>query len=145
MQTFQFGKHILPSNLIFYSTKLTRAFLCPTSLLQNHIILSPINFATAVTSMPRSDLIDLYSTLHTILKRLDSKFDGFTCSIQGGSSAGQVISGVHLHVVGRLKGDYSDNDVVYLDLNKFEKEFDGITGHAQVEEYRSLFTIDRLQ
>lgn len=45
-----------------------------------------------------------------------------TVTVQDGEDAGQTVKHVHCHVMPRHKGDFEQNDMIYTELNKHDKD-----------------------
>ncbi|XLR06282.1 hypothetical protein S83_034220 [Arachis hypogaea] len=50
------------------------------------------------------------------------KASSLTFCIQDGPQAGQSVPHVHIHILPRMSRDYENNDDIYEDINKKEKE-----------------------
>jgi diadenosine tetraphosphate (Ap4A) HIT family hydrolase len=51
-------------------------------------------------------------------------FDGTssTITVQNGPDAGQTVSHVHVHVMPRKKHDFEENDQIYREIEKHDKD-----------------------
>ncbi|KAF9417075.1 hypothetical protein HW555_005773 [Spodoptera exigua] len=47
--------------------------------------------------------------------------DSCTVTIQDGMHAGQTVKHLHCHIMPRKKGDFIDNDLIYLELAKHDQ------------------------
>lgn len=45
-----------------------------------------------------------------------------TVTVQDGEDAGQTVKHVHCHVMPRHKGDFEENDMIYTELNKHDRD-----------------------
>ena len=48
--------------------------------------------------------------------------EGCTISIQDGAAAGQTVPHVHVHVIPRRVGDFENNDDIYSEIEKHDKD-----------------------
>lgn len=50
------------------------------------------------------------------------KATSVTVTVQDGPDAGQTVKHVHCHIMPRHKGDFLDNDMIYSELNKHDRD-----------------------
>ncbi|TPX47015.1 hypothetical protein SeLEV6574_g02876 [Synchytrium endobioticum] len=70
------------------------------------------------------EVSDLFQSVQAIGKVLEREYRGEALSIalQDGPVAGQTVPHVHVHVIARRKGDYGNNDEIYKEMDKNEKD-----------------------
>ncbi|KAI8821676.1 HIT-like domain-containing protein [Fimicolochytrium jonesii] len=50
------------------------------------------------------------------------KGESLTITLQDGPMAGQTVPHVHVHIIPRVKGDWANNDEIYPEIDKKERE-----------------------
>lgn len=70
--------------------------------------------------LTRDEVVDLWTTVHTIAPVLEKHFGGtgLSVAVQDGPSAGQTVPHVHVHIIPRVDGDFERNDEIYEELDR---------------------------
>ncbi|KAL5494493.1 hypothetical protein EMCRGX_G015835 [Ephydatia muelleri] len=126
---FRFGQHVIPERQVFFQTALSYAFTNIKPVVPGHILVSPKRVVCRVAELTPQEAADLMVCAHKIAPMLQKAYDSssLTIAIQDGKDAGQSVAHVHMHVMPRKAGDFSNNDDVY---HKLEKE-DGNEGRLR--------------
>jgi diadenosine tetraphosphate (Ap4A) HIT family hydrolase len=77
----------------------------PVSL--GHALIIPRRHVLSFFELETRELIDLYELLQKAKRQIDGlhKPDGYNIGINQGSSAGQTVEHLHIHLIPRYKGD----------------------------------------
>ncbi|KAJ8046262.1 Bis(5'-adenosyl)-triphosphatase [Holothuria leucospilota] len=128
MATYRFGQHIVKSSAVFFRTNLSFAFVNRKPVLPGHILISPLRFVERFEGLEPNEVADLFQTAQSISTQLGRHFKATSLSIavQDGPDAGQTVNHVHVHVVPRSPGDFTNNDDIYDELeNHNHINYDG--------------------
>lgn len=120
---YDFGHVKVPESCVFFKSKLTYAFVNLRCVLPGHVLVAPIRMAERNHDMTEEEAQDFYKTVR-IVQRLMEKVheaDSCTVTIQDGMNAGQTVKHLHCHIMPRKKGDFIDNDLIYLELAKHDQ------------------------
>lgn len=71
-----------------------------------------------------AEINDMFQTACKVQKVAERLYEGSssTVTVQDGPEAGQTVFHVHCHVMPRHVGDFPENDQIYCELNKHDKE-----------------------
>lgn len=71
-----------------------------------------------------AEINDLFQTVCKVQKVAEKLYDATsaTVTVQDGPEAGQTVFQVHCHVMPRHVGDFPENDQIYGELNRHDKE-----------------------
>ncbi|TPX64258.1 hypothetical protein SpCBS45565_g05987 [Spizellomyces sp. 'palustris'] len=69
----------------------------------------------------------MFLSAQAIGKVIEKEYGGesLTITLQDGPKAGQTVPHVHVHVIPRKKGDWANNDDIYPEIDRKEKELAG--------------------
>ncbi|KAJ3217049.1 hypothetical protein HDU67_008607 [Dinochytrium kinnereticum] len=123
-KTFQFGPWPLSSGEIFFTSRLSLGFVNLKPVVPGHVLVIPRRLVKRFGELTTEEVSDLFASAQTIGRVMEREYSGesLTVTVQDGPMAGQTVPHIHVHVMPRKKGDYLDNDVIYSDINKKEKE-----------------------
>jgi len=110
---------------VFYNTPLSFALVNLKPLLPGHVLVSPLRIIPRFTDLTSQEVGDLLTTVQKVQKMLavtyfadaskgvkGSPEDGsFNIAIQDGPDAGQSVPHVHCHIIPRLKGDETGDQI----------------------------------
>ncbi|KAJ3013875.1 hypothetical protein HKX48_005481 [Thoreauomyces humboldtii] len=127
MKTFQFGPWKIAASEIFYVSKLSLGLVNYKPVVP---VFTPDVLVLARRVVPRfadltsEEVTDLYASAHAIAKVVEPHYaaESLTITLQDGPQAGQTVPHVHVHVIPRRKGDWADNDDIYDEINRKEKQ-----------------------
>lgn len=81
------------------------AFLDAFPLTKGHTLVIPKNHHDKIQNMSQEENIDLFSTVHKILSKVDNLTGSTLIAVHNGKDAGQEIPHVHVHLVPRSPND----------------------------------------
>ncbi|KAI9561364.1 hypothetical protein GHT06_012321 [Daphnia sinensis] len=122
--TFTFGQANIQGWAIFYQSKYSVAFVKPKCVVPGHVLVMPLKSTKRILDMQPEELADLFLTAQHVQRGMEL-FHGVSSSmiaVQDGPDAGQSIQHVHVHIMPRRPNDFKENDEVYDELNKRDKE-----------------------
>lgn len=120
----RFGKYPIAPEQIFYRSNagLTVAFVNLKPIVQGHVLVSPVRVVPKLNDLDDAEVCDLWRSVHHIAGELERHYDcsASNIAVQDGAAAGQTVPHVHVHVLPRRRGDFTDNDEVYDKLEEFD-------------------------
>lgn len=124
----KFGQIILSPSVIFFRSKLSFGFVNIKPVVPGHVLVSPVRIVKRFADLTSEEVSDLFCTTQKIAAAVQKEFEGtsLTISIQDGPEAGQTIEHVHVHILPRKKDDFLNNDDIYKELDRHDKENDDI-------------------
>ncbi|CAB09779.1 Bis(5''-nucleosyl)-tetraphosphatase [asymmetrical] [Schizosaccharomyces pombe] len=107
---------------VFYRTKLSAAFVNLKPILPGHVLVIPQRAVPRLKDLTPSELTDLFTSVRKVQQVIEKVFSASASNIgiQDGVDAGQTVPHVHVHIIPRKKADFSENDLVYSELEKNE-------------------------
>ncbi|XP_013143768.1 PREDICTED: nitrilase and fragile histidine triad fusion protein NitFhit isoform X1 [Papilio polytes] len=120
---YVFGQAKVPESCVFYKTNWTYAFVNLRCVIPGHVLIAPIRLAERNRDLNEEEAADFFKTIRLVQKLMEKvhNVNSSTVTIQDGPEAGQTIKHVHCHILPRKKGDFIDNDLIYLELAKHDK------------------------
>lgn len=111
----RFGKNLLAATDIFIRTPLSFGFVNLKPILPGHVLVSPARVVPRFADLTQQEVSDLFLTVHRISPVLQKIHNStaMTIAIQDGADAGQSVQHVHVHLIPRTPGDFSNNDDIY--------------------------------
>ncbi|XP_026754212.1 nitrilase and fragile histidine triad fusion protein NitFhit isoform X2 [Galleria mellonella] len=118
-----FGHVRVPNSCIFYKSKLSYAFVNLRCVIPGHVLVAPIRMAERNKDLSDEEAEDFYRTVRTVQKLMEKVHNTESCTvtIQDGPDAGQTVKHLHCHIMPRKKGDFIENDLIYLELAKHDQ------------------------
>ncbi|XP_068621963.1 nitrilase and fragile histidine triad fusion protein NitFhit [Battus philenor] len=118
-----FGAARVPESCVFFKSKLTYAFVNLRCVIPGHVLIAPLRLAERNEDLTDEEAADFFKTIRLVQKLMEKVHNVKSCTvtIQDGPDAGQTIKHVHCHILPRKKGDFIDNDLIYLELAKHDK------------------------
>ncbi|CAG4978448.1 unnamed protein product [Colias eurytheme] len=118
-----FGHVKVPESCVFYKSKLTYAFVNLRCVIPGHVLIAPIRLAERNKDLTDEEAEDFFKTIRFIQKLMEKvhKTESCTVTIQDGPDAGQTVRHLHCHILPRRKGDFIENDHIYLELAKHDQ------------------------
>lgn len=134
-ECFQFGQVTVKGSGIFAKTNLSMAFTNKKCVVPGHVLVAPLRCVSRMSELTPEEVSDLFKLVHEVLPIVEKTYEGtsVTVVVQDGTDAGQSIRHVHVHILPRRRGDYLNNDDIYRDLAKHDKE-DSTVGQWRTEE-----------
>jgi len=117
------GQYWVKSSQIFFQSNLSYALVNLKPVLPGHILVVPKRCVARFKDLSHAEVSDLWISTQKISTILEDHYtaDSLTFAIQDGTSAGQTVSHVHVHVIPRKKGDFENNDDIYRELDKKDR------------------------
>lgn len=124
-QGYEFGHVTVSASQVFYRTALTFACVNIKPVLPGHALVVPLRPAVHMSDLTPAEVTDLFMTTQKVSKVVNQHFGAFssTIAVQDGPDAGQTIKHVHVHILPRKPGDFSQNDDVYDALQNHDKKW----------------------
>uniref|UniRef100_A0A182MAY5 Nitrilase and fragile histidine triad fusion protein NitFhit n=1 Tax=Anopheles culicifacies TaxID=139723 RepID=A0A182MAY5_9DIPT len=117
------GIHIQPET-IFYVSEHSFAFTNIRCVVPGHVLVSTKRAAARLPDLSPAEISDFFQTVCKVEKAAERLYDATssTVTVQDGPDAGQTVFHVHCHVMPRHVGDFPENDQIYGELNRHDKE-----------------------
>ncbi|XP_052822841.1 deaminated glutathione amidase isoform X2 [Octopus bimaculoides] len=133
-ETYKFGHIDIPSTQVFLNTPFSFAFVNIKPVLPGHVLICPKPVVSSFSEVSDEHTSDLWCTARKVGDVVKKHFNGtsLTFAIQDGLEAGQSVKHVHVHVIPRFAGDFSENDDIYRKLQ--EKPVQGKTLKLRTKE-----------
>ncbi|GAB1597468.1 deaminated glutathione amidase-like isoform X1 [Argonauta hians] len=144
-QTYPFGHLQIPSTQVFLKTPLSFAFVNIKPVLPGHVLICPKSVVASFSELNDEQTSDLWCTARKVGDVVKKHFGGtsLTFAIQDGPEAGQTIKHVHIHVIPRFAGDFTENDDIYKKLQENPDQVMKLRSleemEAEARELRSFF------
>ena len=121
---YKFGQHVLQASVVFFRSKLSFGFVNRKPVVHGHMLVAPIRLVERFCDLSDEEVADLFVSTRKIAQAVEKQFkaSSLTVAIQDGPDAGQTVKHVHVHILPRRKGDFSENDDVYKVLEKHDKD-----------------------
>ncbi|KAL0279535.1 UNVERIFIED_CONTAM: hypothetical protein PYX00_001066 [Menopon gallinae] len=121
---YDFGHVKIPMETVFLQTDKTFAFTNKRCVVPGHVLVAPIRPVQRLSELTPDEICDLFLVTQKVSKAMESIQQATSCTIvvQDGPDAGQTIKHVHVHVLPRKRGDFADNDDIYGELQKHDKD-----------------------
>ncbi|XP_063392381.1 nitrilase and fragile histidine triad fusion protein NitFhit [Cydia fagiglandana] len=119
----QFGHVRVPETCVFYTSDLTYAFVNLRCVTPGHVLVAPRRCAERNGDLTEEEARDFYATIRLVQKLMEKVHNTESCTvtIQDGPDAGQTVKHLHCHIMPRKKGDFIQNDLIYLELAKHDQ------------------------
>ena len=123
-----FWKFPIDSRSVFHTTELSFAFTNLKPVIPGHVLVSPIRVVDRLSDLSTDEVADLFVCARfvgDVILKTHPHADSLTFTVQDGSSAGQSVKHVHVHVMPRWPTDRFNesvigNDSVYEEINQAE-------------------------
>jgi len=90
---------------VVFETKNSLAFLDAFPLAAGHTLVIPKQHHKKIQDLPSEINSDLFSTVATVVKKIDTLTGATLIAIHNGEEGGQEIPHVHVHIIPRSKND----------------------------------------
>lgn len=113
-----FGRFKISSNIIFYQTALSAAFVNLRPIVPGHVLITPKRIVPLMADLSEDEYLDMWKTVRVVQAALGKHYgtSSYNVAVQDGKSAGQSVPHVHVHILPRSTGDFERNDDVYDEL-----------------------------
>ncbi|XP_075988894.1 ntrilase and fragile histidine triad fusion protein NitFhit isoform X2 [Anticarsia gemmatalis] len=118
-----FGHVSVSDSCVFYKSALTYAFVNLRCVIPGHVLVAPLRLAERNSDLTDEEAQDFYKTVRLVQKLMEKVHNTNSCTvtIQDGPDAGQTVKHLHCHIMPRKKGDFIENDLIYLELAKHDQ------------------------
>ncbi|OWR46477.1 nitrilase and fragile histidine triad fusion protein NitFhit [Danaus plexippus plexippus] len=118
-----FGHVSVPETCVFHKSELTYAFVNLRCVTPGHVLVAPIRLAERNKDLTDEEASDFFKTVRLIQNLMERVHNTESCTvtIQDGPDAGQTVKHLHCHIMPRKKGDFIENDLIYLELAKHDQ------------------------
>ncbi|XP_049883842.1 nitrilase and fragile histidine triad fusion protein NitFhit isoform X2 [Pectinophora gossypiella] len=118
-----FGHVKVPESCVFYKTKYSYAFVNLRCVIPGHVLVAPLRVAERNQDLTVEEAADFFNAVRLVQKLMEQVHNAQSCTvtIQDGPDAGQTIKHLHCHIMPRKKGDFIENDLIYLELAKHDQ------------------------
>ncbi|KAJ2083818.1 Dinucleoside triphosphate hydrolase [Coemansia sp. RSA 988] len=116
---FRFGPLTIPLAQLFLLTKHTLGLVNIKPIHPGHVLVATRRQVARFNELSQEEVADLFAQGQRVSKVIERLYsaDGLTLCIQDGGAAGQTVPHVHLHVIPRHTGDFTNNDDIYSVLD----------------------------
>ncbi|XP_076274075.1 ntrilase and fragile histidine triad fusion protein NitFhit [Rhynchophorus ferrugineus] len=123
-KNYPFSDKVVPGKTVFYASKYCYAFTNIRCVVPGHVLVSTLRVAKRLKDLGEEEIADLFATAIKVCKTIETVHDAqsTTLCVQDGPFAGQTVPHVHVHILPRKKGDFANNDDVYLHLAKHDSK-----------------------
>jgi bis(5'-adenosyl)-triphosphatase len=113
-----FGPWVIAPSQIFFESRLSYGVVNLKPIVPGHVLVISKRIVPRFGELSSDEVIDLYSSVHTITKRLEVAFgvDAFNIAMQDGVNSGQSVPHVHVHILPRRPNDFRHNDDVHKEI-----------------------------
>ncbi|XP_055627600.1 nitrilase and fragile histidine triad fusion protein NitFhit isoform X2 [Toxorhynchites rutilus septentrionalis] len=121
---YSFGTCDILKEMVFYSSEHCYAFVNIRCVVPGHVLVSTKRSAARLPDLTPAEINDLFQTVCKVQKVAEKLYDATssTVTVQDGPEAGQTVFQVHCHVMPRHVGDFPENDQIYGELNRHDKD-----------------------
>ncbi|KAK5644244.1 hypothetical protein RI129_008089 [Pyrocoelia pectoralis] len=121
---YMFGDKVIPPSTVFYRTRHCFAFTNIRCVVPGHVLIASLRPVRRLENLQAEEIADLFQTVVKIQKLVEKAYGSHssTICIQDGPDAGQTIQHVHCHILPRKAGDFKQNDDIYLELAKHDRD-----------------------
>ncbi|CAH2243392.1 jg5197 [Pararge aegeria aegeria] len=118
-----FGHVRVPESCVFFKSLLSYAFVNLRCVIPGHVLVAPLRLVERNKDLTQEEADDFYKTIILIQNLMETvhKTHSCTVTIQDGPDAGQTVKHLHCHIMPRKKGDFIENDLIYLELAKHDQ------------------------
>jgi len=129
-EIFNFGPAKVKGSSTFRRTPLSLVFVNKKPVVNGHVLAVPRRSVARLEELEDKEVTDLFLLVQRVDVFLQRHYgvDSTTISIQNGAGAGQTIPHLHVHILPRRPGDFSQNDDVYTRLADHDKKEGGWRG-----------------
>lgn len=116
----EFDIYTIPESQIVLKTDFSFVFLSHKPFLPYHMLISPIRKVQRLVELSEQEYCDLIKISHKIMTDLNHLGTSWSYNLQDGPEAGQTVNHLHFHLIPRNKGDLSDNNEIYNNIDRHQ-------------------------
>ncbi|KAL8595196.1 hypothetical protein ACOMHN_013869 [Nucella lapillus] len=133
---YQFGHIALESSCVFARSSLSFAFVNIKPVLPGHMLVASQRPAMHLSDLTQGEVSDLFTLVQRVSEVAQTQFEAssVTVAIQDGPDAGQTVKHVHVHILPRRLGDMEQNDDIYYELQKHDRDLSAKTPGLRSKE-----------
>jgi len=123
-QTLVFGQHVIPFSQVFFQSPLSFGIVNLMPVVKGHVLVIPKRKVHRFCELSNHEVADLWMSAKDIGRVIEREFfaQSLTFAIQDGKFAGQTVEHVHVHIIPRKPNDFNQNDDVYVEIEKRDRE-----------------------
>ena len=121
----KFGNGVICESQVFLKSKNSVAFVNIAPVIRGHCLVAPIDSKMKrMNDLDDAHVSDLMSLSRDVGSLLELSFgcNSTTFAIQDGMHSGQSVPHVHVHIIPRREGDFSNDGEVYREIEKQERK-----------------------
>jgi bis(5'-adenosyl)-triphosphatase len=128
-EKLSFSRFPIDSNTVFHATELSFAFTNLKPVIPGHVLVSPFRVVDRLALLSTAEIDDLFRSAKLVgdaILKAHPHADSLTYTVQDGSSAGQSVAHVHVHIMPRWAGDpfnasKAGNDAIYNAIDRSDQ------------------------
>ncbi|KAI8892922.1 HIT-like domain-containing protein [Globomyces pollinis-pini] len=119
-----FGPHTIRASEIFFTSKYSFGLVNLKPVVPGHVLVISRRVVDRVTNLTPDEVSDMFQSAQLISTEIEKfhKAESMTITVQDGPKAGQTVPHVHIHLIPRRTGDWLENDDIYPEIERKEKE-----------------------
>jgi bis(5'-adenosyl)-triphosphatase len=122
---YNFGPHVIHSGeQIFFASKHSLGLVNLKPIVAGHVLVIPKRVCARLSDLNEIESADFFKSIRLISRGIEKyhKAQSLTLTIQDGPQAGQSVPHLHMHIIPRYEGDWMNNDDIYAEINRREKQ-----------------------
>lgn len=121
---YKFGQVTILAESVFCRSLLSIAFTNKRCVVPGHVLVAPVRVCKRLFDLTPEEVADMFHVVQKVQAVMESKYKttSSTIVIQDGPLAGQTIEHVHVHILPRREGDFTNNDDIYRELQHHDKD-----------------------
>jgi len=118
-----FGRFLIDEKHVFYrsTTNLSAAIVNLRPIVPGHVLVISRRVVSRLSDLTPEEYDDLWRTVRVVQSSLEEgmEYSASNVAIQDGTSAGQSVPHVHVHILPRFGGDFERNDDIYDKIHEW--------------------------
>lgn len=110
MKSYYFGSFLLNPSQIFFESSLSLAIVNLKPIVPGHVLVLPKRVVPRLSQLTTDEHSDLFNSVREVSNTFEPfyKADAFNIAVQDGKEAGQSVYHVHVHILPRKAGIFSN-------------------------------------
>jgi bis(5'-adenosyl)-triphosphatase len=140
-----FGKFKIPANHVFYRSPMSAAFVNLRPIVPGHVLVVSNRVVPRISELYDDEYVDLWKSVRLVQAMLTKHYNAtaFNVAVQDGTSAGQSVPHVHVHILPRIEGDFARNDDIYDELQDWAPRIGDSDRKLKLEVPEDEYRTDR--